>query len=132
VPSGCGNIDPKGSDERTGIIRYGSGSTALPSSTKNQFPSNCTDEPYESLKPIVEWLVQHPENNVTENTYEAGIDLEKTHGYQRWDLTDTPLWLNFSNPTILNLKNTTWNPEYCVIPCELPVIYEIFLILVAS
>lgn len=118
VPTGCGNIDPNGSDERTGIIRYNSASTPLPSSTKNQFPSNCTDEPYESLKPIVEWLVQHPENNVTENTYEAGIDLDKTHGYQRWDLTDTPLWLNFSNPTILNLKNTTWNPEYCVIPYD--------------
>jgi hypothetical protein len=24
--------------------------------------------------------------------------------------------LNFSNPTILNLGNTTWNPEYAIIP----------------
>lgn len=66
---------------------------------------------------MVPWFVDnHPVNHVLDDTFEAFIDENETHGYNRWDLTDTPLWLNFSNPTILNLDNTTFNPEYAVIP----------------
>ena len=32
-----------------------------------------------------------------------------------WAIGDNPLWLNFSNPTILNLQNTTWDPNYVVV-----------------
>ena len=31
-------------------------------------------------------------NNVDKDTYEAGIEFNPTHGYARWDITDTPLW----------------------------------------
>lgn len=36
-------------------------------------------------------------------------------GFQRWDLTDDPLWLDFGKPTINYLANTTWDPEYCIV-----------------
>ncbi|KAL1636233.1 hypothetical protein SLS56_001212 [Neofusicoccum ribis] len=114
-PGGCGNATDKHGDI-TGILRYDTRSTALPTSTRNDYPSDCHDEPYESLTPIVPWTVDpHPQNDVHNNTYEAGVSETPFHKAFRWDLTDTPLWLDFSNPTILNLENTTWNPEYAVI-----------------
>ena len=115
LAEGCGNIEQ--SNPLTGILRYSSSSTALPQSNPWNFPTKCSDEPYESLIPIVEWSVgQHPANNVTEDTFEAGISNQKFHGnVNRWDLTDTPLWLDFSSPSILNLHNKTWNPEYCIV-----------------
>jgi len=110
----CGIITQK--NPKTGIIRYNPKSTANPNSAGWKFPTACSDEPYDKLKPIVRWEVgHHPANNVTNNTYEAAIDTEIHHDFRRWDLTDYPLWLNFSNPTILNLKNTTWNNEYCIV-----------------
>jgi hypothetical protein len=33
-----------------------------------------------------------------------------------WSFGEVPLWLDFSNPTIINLHNTTWNQDYVVIP----------------
>ena len=42
-------------------------------------------------------------NDVLNDTFEAGLDRNPTHGYIRWDLTDTPLWY---------LHNTTPNYQY--------------------
>lgn len=112
---GCGNITNYTNEN--GIIRYDPKSTALPTSTQANINLTCADPPLESLVPVVPWFVDnHPVNHVLDDTFEAFIDENETHGYNRWDLTDTPLWLNFSNPTILNLDNTTFNPEYAVIP----------------
>lgn len=119
--AGCGNVTDKNGDV-TGILRYDASSTALPTSTKNNYPSDCHDEPKESLVPIIPWMVDpHPQNDVHNNTYEAGLSEALFHGYLRWDLTDTPMWLDFSNPTILNLENTSWNLEYAVVDCSCPV-----------
>lgn len=58
---------------------------------------------------------------MTNDTFAAGLTIpgdkqSLRHGnFSRWDLTDDPLWLNFSNPTINNLANTTWDPEYCIV-----------------
>jgi hypothetical protein len=30
------------------------------------------------------------------------------HGFSRWTLTDTPMWLDFAEPTLLNLDNTSF------------------------
>lgn len=74
-------------------------------------------------------------NDVPEfGTFEVGRsaqNVNETHGYVRWEITDTPLWyievyrfnqirltfcrLNFSNPTILDLHNTSFNDQYAVI-----------------
>lgn len=118
-PGGCGRVVDRAGNV-TGILRYDSHSTALPTSSKNDYPSDCHDEPQELLHPILPWTVDpHPQNDVHNNTYEAGISEVQFHKAFRWDLTDTPMWLDFGNPTILNLQNTSWNPEYAVIDCTL-------------
>lgn len=106
--------------EQSGIISYGDESTdVLPTTTRHDNPVGCADEPYASITPIVPWTVSEPQNNIADNTYEAGLDLTNTnkwHGaFFRWSITDTPLWLDFSNPLINNLDNTTFNPEYAVV-----------------
>ncbi|KAL2043517.1 hypothetical protein N7G274_003824 [Stereocaulon virgatum] len=115
VSDGCGTINQ--SKPEIGVIRYNAGSTALPTSTNHTGLSTlCADEPPENLVPVVPWPVDHQAvNDVLNDTFEAFVSNNVTHGALRWDLTDTPLWLNFSNPTILNLGNTTWNPEYAII-----------------
>lgn len=101
VPAtGCGTFQPNQSDTRTGIIYYSGYPQATPLSESQTFSINCTDEPYESLVPIVKWAVgQHPANNPSVDTYEAGLSpapnstFTELHGnVSRWDLTDTPLW----------------------------------------
>ena len=80
-------------DNRTGIIRYDPKSNALPTSPLPNLDLSCTDAPLKSLVPVVPWAVDnHAVNNVTHDTYEADFDLFPTHGYIRWDLTDTPMW----------------------------------------
>lgn len=32
-----------------------------------------------------------------------------------WSFGEKPLWLDFGNPTIMNLGNKTWDPDYVVI-----------------
>ncbi|KAL2055956.1 hypothetical protein ABVK25_003598 [Lepraria finkii] len=115
VSDNCGNISQN--NPEMGVIRYNARSTALPTSTNHTALSTvCADEPPENLVPVVPWPVDHQAvNDVLNDTFEAEVSRNETHGAFRWDLTDTPLWLNFSNPTILNLGNTTWNPEYAII-----------------
>lgn len=40
--------------------------------------------------------------------------------FARWAIGPKPMYLNFSDPTLLNLKNTKWNPDYAVIPKDYP------------
>ncbi|KAM0805775.1 multicopper oxidase-domain-containing protein [Usnea florida] len=116
VSTGCGNISDY--DSLNGIIRYDPKSTALPTSKQNNFSLNCTDPPLDSLVPVVPWQIdRHAVNNVTGDTFEAFIDnTPGSPGIGRWDLTNTPLRINFSNPTILDLKNTSFSSSYAVIP----------------
>ncbi|KAK7534576.1 multicopper oxidase-domain-containing protein [Phyllosticta citricarpa] len=113
---GCGNVTDR-HNGLTGIVRYDARSTELPTSTANEFPNNCHDEPWELLHPIYKWQVdQHPQNDVLVNTYTIGIETEeRSHNAFRWELTNIPLWLDFDNPTILNVENKTWNPEYNIV-----------------
>ncbi|KAI8297329.1 hypothetical protein K4K59_003506 [Colletotrichum sp. SAR11_240] len=37
------------------------------------------------------------------------------NNFSWWSFGKDPLWLNFSNPTILNLDNTTWDKDYVVV-----------------
>ncbi|SLM40963.1 Multicopper oxidase, type 3 [Lasallia pustulata] len=120
----CGTFQQNQNETRTGIIYYEGYPRSTPVSTAQTFSNNCTDEPYESLVPIVEWAVgQHPANDPSKDTYEAGLSpapnstFTEPHGnVSRWEFTDTPLWLNFSNPTFLHLGDkAAWPAEYCVI-----------------
>ena len=74
---------------------------------------------------------------VTNDNFAAGLTnytgTPLPHGnFSRWDLTDFPLWLNFSNPTITNLKNTSWNPEYCIIAEDYKEDDWVYLIITAN
>ncbi|CAI6334433.1 unnamed protein product [Periconia digitata] len=100
--------------QRVGIIRYGSSSTGLPTTSRWTDPIGCTDPEYD---PHVKWNVTQPQNNLVTNTYFAGLG-EVAHGFLRWEVADKPLWLNFSEPTLKNLDNTTWNPEYDIQPAD--------------
>lgn len=94
IPSdGCGNLNSTTADILTGVIRYDQHSNALPTSTQAKIDTTCADPPLASLVPVLPWQVDnHAVNNVLEDTFEAFIDQTPTHGYPRWDLTDTPLW----------------------------------------
>lgn len=100
----------------TGVIRYNESSTAEPSSTPWNYGTACLDEPYESLKPVVPWVIdRHPANEITDSRFAAvkqsvNSSIE-TGGYSHWELTPDFLWLDFSNPSILNIDNKTYDQE---------------------
>lgn len=107
--------------QRTGIISYLDAPDAgEPTTVGHGVQAGCLDES-PRMKPIVPWKVTSPQNDPTKNTYEAGVDDTNKdfwhHAFRRWSLTDTPMWLDMSNPTIMNLDNKTWNPEYGVVNC---------------
>lgn len=109
-------------DQRTGIIRYDPSSTALPPDGTPLANVTCSDVSVELLNPIVPWCVdQHPQNNVTEDTFEAGLQVEADQqlgplgNYKHWFLGHQPMWLNFSMPTILYVDDAIKNPNYTVI-----------------
>jgi hypothetical protein len=54
-----------------------------------------------------------------------------TDNFSWWSFGDVPLWLDFSNPTIINLHNTTWNPDYVVIPENLNENSWVYLVITA-
>ena len=80
----------------------------------------CEDET--NLVPIVQWDVTSLDNaqNLTELnnfTFLADISSVPFHGFDRWELTNTPLFLNYSNPSILNITGTLADPNYAAIDC---------------
>ncbi len=50
---GCFDVEPGQENEKLGIIRYNAGSKKEPTSTRYRFSTECADEPYESLVPVV-------------------------------------------------------------------------------
>ncbi|KAI9845232.1 MAG: hypothetical protein M1837_004987 [Sclerophora amabilis] len=104
-------------DVQTGIIRYDLNETADPTSTQADFPTECSDEPYESLIPKLKWQVGPPANEeATNGAYEVGLMNVNGTPYHpnwtkgRWTADEKPLWLNFGEPTIFNLdpENGSW------------------------
>ena len=61
VASGCGSIDQN--NETVGVVRYDPESTKTPTTTRYQFNTSCSDEPYESLVPVVQWQVGNHSND---------------------------------------------------------------------
>ena len=125
VATGCGTVQQ--SDERTGILRYNSTSTATPTTAANDQRVLCEDEPVASLVPMVPWKIEslaQIQGSLPNYTFEAGIDFNSSnpllHGYVRWDLLDNPLYLNYSDPTILHVDQPNFNfgPDYCIVPYD--------------
>lgn len=64
--NGCAAFEPNQADERMGIIRYNRGTKAKPTTLPYKFDLTCSDEPYESLVPVVPMTVtarEHPSND---------------------------------------------------------------------
>jgi len=62
---------------------------------------------------VVAWNVGDPWK---EENFTVAIDEDQTHGpFNRWEIGGEPMWLDWANPAITNLKNRTWNPEYDVV-----------------
>ena len=122
VASGCGSVAQ--GKETTGIVRYNATSTASPTTDPNDQRFLCQDEPASSLIPMVPWKIDslaEIQGNITNNTYEASISNGTFHGgFARWDLLDTPLFLNYSDPTITHVSDPTfqYSADYAVVPYD--------------
>ncbi|KAJ9138645.1 Multicopper oxidase [Pleurostoma richardsiae] len=111
----------------TGIIRYASadgsvptGTAALPdpTTTPHNYSRACLDEPYESLRPKVPWYIdRHPQNNISESRFTAAHQLtpDEPGNYTHWMLTPDFLWLDFGNPTLLNLDAPNPSPNFRIV-----------------
>ncbi|KAI4200170.1 MAG: hypothetical protein LQ350_004131 [Teloschistes chrysophthalmus] len=130
--SGCSNFPIGGiPDERQGILYYKNGSTEYPETNRGGFSTACTDEPYDKLVPVVPWQVPQPPTldlDRNQDLFEVGLDAPgpgqghplPNDQFRRWAIGPRPLYLNFSDPTILNLQNTNYKADYVVIPQDVP------------
>lgn len=106
--------DPKA---EMGILRYDSRDTSDPTTSPQIYGLKCRDEKYENLKPIVPWVVGRPSNEQQHNTFQVGLSTPGPRppwqgNVTRWEMGNAPLWLNFSDPTILNInKGMKWDSD---------------------
>ncbi|TAQ91365.1 hypothetical protein B7494_g287 [Chlorociboria aeruginascens] len=123
VPAtGCSSFETP-QDNRTGILRYANAQKVDPTTTISGFNPVCADEPYESLIPVIPWKVGDPVNQEQQSTFQVGLtevdpatnEYPGDGNFSRWDITDTPLFLNLSNPTLLNPTQTNFPSELDVI-----------------
>ncbi|KAI9797575.1 MAG: hypothetical protein M1835_007839 [Candelina submexicana] len=85
-------------------------------------------KPYDNLILVVKWTVEKPGHGAPKDFFEVGlVSPSLGHGYPlpndtfgRWAISDRPMWLNFSDPTILNLEKFHWNPELALISDDSP------------
>ncbi|ORY60974.1 Cupredoxin [Pseudomassariella vexata] len=120
----CGNFGTNTPDDRTAVVKYNGASNTCPTTQPdNPINTTCADVEPSKLNPIVPWLVDfHPQNNVTNDTFrvfhqnETDLELGPNGApYKHWVLGPQPMWLDFSNPTILNIEESIGNPNYTVI-----------------
>ena len=99
---------------RVGMISYAGAGSGNPATSRWDVQPDCKDP---IITPHVKWTVTAPQNDIIENAHTVGLERDvESHGAFRWQIAPMSMWLNYSNPTILNLDNSTWNPEYAVIP----------------
>lgn len=70
-----------------------------------------------------------------QDLFQVGIDRPgvphplPNDSFARWAIGPRNLYLNFSDPTLLNLENKKWEDDYVVIPKEFPEGSWIYLII---
>ncbi|KAI9719092.1 MAG: hypothetical protein M1812_003722 [Candelaria pacifica] len=115
-------------DERQGIVYYDPISKAYPTTPRTFTDLDCSDEPYDKLVPVLPWTIEEPRHGAPKDFFEVGRQIPY-HGdgrplpndtFSRWAISDRPMWLNFSDPTILNLDKREWNPELAVVSDDSP------------
>ncbi|KKY23553.1 putative multicopper oxidase [Phaeomoniella chlamydospora] len=146
--TGCFNFGNQVVDNRTGILFYAdSNHKTLPTTTQAAFSINCADEPYDKLVPIVPWKVGPPSNQEDPSSFEVGLsipnetfpnNLPPAGDVTRWELGSQPLWLNFSDPTILHVNQgtranpTTFQAQLVVVPESVASNAWVYLLISAS
>lgn len=124
--------------ELSGILRYNSSSSALPTSSAwNDMSKACSDETYSSLQPILTWQVEPPSNghsgeehdvilNTTSNLYPLAafaLDPPESPNFN-------PLRINYSDPIFLRLNNTgSWPENWVVVPEDYSSTSFVYLVL---
>ncbi|KAF4628164.1 hypothetical protein G7Y89_g9985 [Cudoniella acicularis] len=115
---------PKGY-ELSGILRYDSSSTALPTSLPwNGMSLACSDETYSSLVPILKWKVGRPANGHTGEEYDVVFNntaLPYPLALFSLEMPDSPafnpLRIDYNDPTFLKLNNTgSWPTQWVIVP----------------
>jgi hypothetical protein len=115
---------PKGY-ELSGILRYNSSSTAMPTSTPwNGMSLACSDETYSSLQPVLKWRVGSPSNGNTGEEHDVVFNpTARPFPLARFSLelpsssTFNPLRIDYSDPTFLHLNNTgSWPSQWVIVP----------------
>ena len=124
--AGCTDkFAPQGQDgsNKTGIVRYSS-SQDPPNSPYWQVNQDCTDEYYDNLHPIVPWTVGPPANDraggVGENLtvkFQQSPSIFPLASFSLGGDKFNPLYIDYGNPTFLNLNYTgKWDPLWVVFP----------------
>lgn len=130
-------------DEKQGILYYHNDHSIIPRSSRNDFDNACRDESYNNLVPWIPWTVSFIGNNddvLARKPFEVGLERPQPPNgrpkpndiFVRWAIGSEPMYLNFSDPTILNLKNKVWAPEKVVIPKDYPVGSWVYLIITGA
>ncbi|KAF1978938.1 hypothetical protein BU23DRAFT_191023 [Bimuria novae-zelandiae CBS 107.79] len=109
------NFPPNQTDtQRVGIISYKGAGSGDPKTTRWPVTVGCEDAVF---KPYFKWNVTPPQNDAIKQAQYIGLDQSNEfHGAFRWTLAEQPQWLNYSNPTLLNLANTSWDSDYVLKP----------------
>ncbi|KAM0426171.1 hypothetical protein ACHAPT_008515 [Fusarium lateritium] len=110
----CSKIaDP---DNVLGIVHYGS-SNSTPTTNGPQFEDHCTDEPYESLVPVVPRDVGPPDHEFKQNANRTYNE----DGIIKWTLNSTTMVAEWDHPSLLKLRtNTSFVPSNAVIRIPKP------------
>lgn len=126
-------------DVRTGILHYESPYSkwnVLPTSVSHVTQFDCADLTVQSsLVPVVPWQVKKPINKIAQSTFYAAHQTSVDTGlgelgeYAHWLLRldpnvekktgdpghNKPFWIEFANPTLLNLNAAPKDPYYNVL-----------------
>lgn len=142
--AGCSSF-PTGNipDEKQGILYYHNDHSIIPTSSRRDFDNACRDESYQNLVPWIPWTVSFIGDNddvLAKKPFEVGLEFPQPPNgrpkpndiFVRWAIGAEPMFLNFSDPTILNLKNKVWAPEKVVIPKNYPVGSWVYLIITGA
>ncbi|KAK3339863.1 multicopper oxidase-domain-containing protein [Lasiosphaeria hispida] len=136
IPENCtGEIEPNRTSpyEQVGIFHYGAAAAQTPTSTPwANLDLSCTDEPYASITPVVEWIVPPtPANQPTCDTNCSGEVEDITtgdtppsdyplafFGLNPTNLSSwTPFRIDYSQPAFLNLNlSRNWTANELVVP----------------
>ncbi|KAF2212680.1 hypothetical protein CERZMDRAFT_40654, partial [Cercospora zeae-maydis SCOH1-5] len=103
IASGCGTVAQD--NEETGIIQYSPNRSGNPETISGNDREACQDEPAEKLRSVVQWNAADLRNNRENYTFDAAFDNVTNHGAFRWELSEKPLFLNYSSPSILHVDD---------------------------